>query len=445
MVEIRQLIRLVAFGYENLLPNMLSYWVVAIIPEIMTHNLGVTDKEMLSYYCGAFFSSFFWGIMVGSFMWPTAVNYLSKRTAVFVGIIGLGFFNYLIGQTNSLNMIFFYRFLCGIFHNLNSVGKDFIYEFAKPKFRLYGFSIKTLFTFVASFIGPWAGYELYVWCDRSFTRALYYITLLFVVGAIIFIIVFYLDFTPGDADYDHTPDADEEQEKLTEGHVDDEDQAGQKGLWEVTKTCMKNDYLRNLIIVYFLTNGVYKTSTMICIWYMETPWEDQGYGVGSGAVSLISLISFIPASILVLTSPKFVPSKFSYKGFITFFIITLTIAIFLFPFARDMIPEKGHEHWIWISYVLLGFLFSSVPKLYSPFINYNLNNRVDKYSRTSLNSLTFILTSASAGVFATIVAPMLGFSLYNPGFAGHWYSKYLSFGVLDICLIISLLIIRKID
>ncbi len=445
MFEIRQVIRLITFGYENLLPNMLSYWVVAIIPEIMTHNLGVTNKELLSYYCGTFFSSFFWGIMVGSFIWPTVVVYVSQRTSVFIGIIGLGFFNYLIGQTNSLTWVFIYRFLCGIFHNLNSVGKDFIYQFAKADYRLYGFSVKTLFTFVASFIGPWAGYELYIWCNRDFTLSIYYITLLFVIGAVLFIIVFYFDFKEGDAEGSVIDPEEEEREKLTEGHTDVEDQTRQKGLGEVFKTCMKNSYLRNLIIVYFLTNGVYKTSTMLAIWYMETPWSDEGYGVGSDWVSIISLISFIPASILVLTSPKFVPSKISYKAFIQFFIATLTIAIFLFPFVRDMIPEQGHENYVWISYVLLAFLFSSVPKLYSPFINYNLNNRVDKYSRTSLNSLTFILTSASAGVFATVVAPMLGYSLYNKEFSGHWFSKYLSFGVLDICLIISMLIIRKID
>ena len=439
-MDIRQIIRLVTFGYENMLPNILSYWVLAILPEIMFNNLGVTDKETLSLYCGMFFSTFFWGIMIGSLMWPSAVRYMSKRTAILISIFGLGLFNFLMGCTSSLSLVLLFRFLAGLFHNLNSVGKDFIYQFARPKYRLYAFSVKTLFTFVASFLGPWAGYQLYVWCDNDFNQSIYYISILFVIGVILFIAVFFFDFKNGDAEHDHHFDEEEAVNILEEIDFKKE-----KGLWEVFKFCMQSDYLRNLIIVYFLTNGVYKTSTIMAIWYMETPWADDGYGVTSYAVSIVGLISFIPAATLILLSPKFVPSKISYKGFIMFFISSLTFVIFLFPFVRDILPDSYNTHSVWISYLLLAFLFASVPKLYSPFINYNLNNRVDKYSRTSLNSLTFILSSASAALFATIVSPLLSYSLYNRNFSGHFYSKYLAFVVLDIGLIISLLILRKIN
>lgn len=437
------------FGYECMLPNILSFWVVTIIPEIMIYNLGVTDKQMLSYYCGAYMSFFFWGIMVGSFLWPTAVNFMSKRTAVFVGIVLLGFFNFLVGQTRSLNAIFFYRFMAGVFHNLNSVGKDFIFDFARPSYRQYAFNIKTLFTFVATFIGPWLGYELYYWCDRDFTLAIYYISLTFVFGAILFIIVYYLDFTPGDADYDEprSPEelADEEKEKLTEGVSEDPEAVRQRTLSEVFRMCMKDNYLRSLIIVYFLANGVYKAGSFVAVLFLETPWQHQGYGISSEVVSMVSLFSFFPAAILVLVSPKFVPSKISSKTFIMFFLITLAIAFFLFPLARDLIPEKNHEKHAYIAYILLAFLYASVPKSYSPFINYNLNKSVDSRSRTSLNSLTFILSSASAGFFTTFIAPLLGISLYNPTISPYWWAKYLTFVILDVCLVVTILIIRKID
>lgn len=447
MVEFRQLVRLGAFGYESMLPNILSFWVVAIIPEIMLNNLGVTNKEALSYYCGNYMSMFFWGIMVGSFLWPTIVNYLSKRTSVFVGIVGLGFFNYLIGQTTSLNTIFFYRFMCGIFHNLNSVGKDFIFDFAKPTYRLWAFSIKTLFTFVATFIGPWVGYQLYVWCNRDFALSIFYITLAFVLGVIIFVVVYYIDFTPGDADEDETPKEhrDEEKQKLVEGAHETSEEIGQRGLAEVFQTVLKNQNLRSLIIVYFLTNGVYKAGNVVSILFMETPYADGGWGVTSDVISFISLMAFVPAALMVLISPKFVPSVISYKAFITFFMSTLIIAFALFPLMHDAIPKESHEEYKWVSYVLLGFLYASVPKLYSPFINYNLNKGVDKHSRTSLNALTFILSSASAGFFTTFVAPLLGISLYNPTLHGYWWAKYITFMVLDICLIVALWFIKKID
>jgi MFS family permease len=430
-----------------MLPNILSFWVVAIIPEIMLHNLGVTNKEALSYYCGNYMSMFFWGIMVGSFLWPTIVNYLSKRNSVLVGIIGLGFFNYLIGQTTSLNMIFFYRFMCGIFHNLNSVGKDFIFDFAKPTFRLWAFSIKTLFTFVATFIGPWLGYKLYVWCNRDFALSIFYITLAFVVGVILFVVVYYVDFTPGDADEDETPKEhrDEEKQKLIEGASAKSDEIGQRGLLEVFKIVLKSQNLRSLIIIYFVTNGVYKAGNMIAILFMETPYADGGFGVTSDVISFISLLAFIPAAILVLVSPKFVPSVISYKAFITFFVSTLIIAFTFFPLSRDLIAAEGNQKYVWVSYVLLGFLYASVPKLYSPFINYNLNKGVDKHSRTSLNAVTFILSSASAGFFTTFIAPLLGISMYNPTLSGYCWAKYVAFVVLDIFLIIALWFIRKID
>lgn len=448
MVEIRQIVRLAAFGYESMLPNILSFWVVAIIPEIMTRNLGVTNKQDLSYYCGTYMSMFFWGIMIGSFLWPTVVNHISKRNAVLIGIIGLGFFNFLIGHTKSLNTIFFYRFMCGVFHNLNSVGKDFIFDFARPSYRLYAFSIKTLFTFVATFIGPWVGYKLYVWCDQDFALSIYYISLAFVLGVVIFVVVYYLDFTPGDADYEviSAQEAkDEEEENLTEGVSEESEKLGQRGLMEVFKICIREQNLKSLIIIYFVTNGVYKAGNVISILYMETPWEEEGYGIGSDVISFISLLSFFPAAIMVLVSPKFVPSKISYKSFIMFFVSTLALAFFLFPLMRDLIPEKGHENYVFVAYILLGFLYASVPKLYSPFINYNLNKGVDSHSRTSLNALTFILSSASAGFFTTFVAPLLGISMYSPIIGEYWISKYLAFVILDICLIVALYFISKID
>lgn len=442
-MDIRQILRVFTFGFACFLPNLISFWVLAILPQIVIYNMGVHDKEQVSANCGYFFSSFYSGIIAGALIWPTIMLYISKRNAVFIGLCGLGFFNYLVGESKNLEHVYLFRFLSGMFHNLNSVGKDFVYQFAKPIFRLYSFSIKTLFTFMASFIGPFFGYYLYVWCNNDFEKSNRYITYIFLVGIALFYVVFFLDFKPGDIADDPNLDEEEKTKLMDEKN---ENFKEQKGLIHVFKVCMKSDYLRNLSIVYFLTNGVYKTSTMLAIMYIETPWKEYGYGINSSAVSLVALIAFIPAAIMVLVSPTFVPSKISYKGFIQFFITTLAIAIFLFPFARDLIPEQNHEEYAITSLVLLAFLFASVPKLYSPFINYNLNNNVDKYCRTSLNSLTFILSSLSSAIFATVVFPILGWSLYNPRFEGKvQYSKYISFLILDLGMALSLYILKKIN
>ena len=440
-MEIRQCIRLVVFGYENFLPNILSFWVSAILPEIMVHNFGITDKEQISANCGYFFSSFYMGIFFGAFLWPSIMFKISKRNGVFIGLLGMCLFNYLVGISTHLGWVYAFRFMTGIFHNLNSVGKDFIFQFAKPKYRQYAFSLKTLFGFIAGFLCPFVGYLIYNHFNKDFRLAMNFITLIFAIGLVLFIIVFYFDFKAGDATFDEEIDEEESRGLLAKM---ENDPSKQKGLLYVFKLCVKNTYMRNLSIVYLLTNGAYKASTMIAIIYMETPWRDAGYGITSANVSDVALIAFIPAAFLLLASPQFVPKYVSYKSFIQFFIVALSIAIILFPLVRDLIPDEKKTQYAPISLYLLGFLFMSIPKLYSPFINYNLNNAVDKYSRTSLNSITFILTSGSGAFFTTAVAPALGWSLYNPLFTGYLqYSKYIAFIMLDLGLIAALWILRK--
>ena len=441
MVEIRQIMRLLTFGYESCLPNILSFWVLAIIPEIMVNNMEVTEKYLISYYSGMFFSMFFWGMVVGSFFWPTIVSYISKRTCIFISLFMMGFFNYMTGQTKDLNYILFLRFATGVFSNLNSVGKDFVFDFSKDIFRLYAFSIKTQFTFIASFIGPWLGYKLYIWSGKDYTISTYYITLLFCIGLILFVPVFYLDFKEGDIlSKNH-----EEDEILGINDASEVAVEKQKGLFEVLKIILKIDFLRNLILVYFITNGVYKTSTTLVILYIETPWTEQGYGVSSEYVSLVGLVAFIPASILILTCPLFVPKKITYKAFMVFFICTFGVVLFMFPLIRDLVPENGKTNPVWIAYVLLGLMFASVPKLYSPFINFNLNNNIDKFSRTSLNAWTFILSNGAAALFTTIISPLLGYTLYGEGLGNHSLTKYVAFIILDLFLILALWLMRKIQ
>lgn len=442
MIETRQLYRLLTFGYENLLPNILSFWVLTIIPEIMIHNFGVTDKEEISLNCGYFFAFFYAGIVLGAFIWPTIVRFLSKRTSVFVGLLGMCVFNYFVGISRSLPWVFFYRFMTGLFHNFNSVGKDFVFQFARPSFRQYSFSIKTLFGFLAGFVGPYFGFWIYNETGKDFEDSMYIITLLFVFGLILFVVVFYLDFTPGDATYDLDVDEEEVRPMV---HKSETDLSQQKGILQVLRLCAKNTYLRNLSIVYFLTNGVYKTASMIAILYIETPWADQGYGINNEMASTAAFVAFFPAAFMVLVSPTFVPEKVSYKAFIRFFIVFMMLAILAFPVVRDLIPESKQEQWGKAGLVLLLLLFMSVPKLYSPFINFNLNNAVDKYSRTALNSITFIFSTSSAALFAACIFPVLGWSLYNPMFQGHvTWSKYLAFVMLDVLLALTMYVLSKI-
>lgn len=42
-----------------------------------------------------------------------------------------------------------------------------------------------------------------------------------------------------------------------------------RGLWGVFKHCLTNREIRGYILVYIISNGVFKTATMIIIFFME--------------------------------------------------------------------------------------------------------------------------------------------------------------------------------
>jgi hypothetical protein len=385
-MEIRQLLRLVTFSYLNFLPNLLGFWIVPILPEVIENNLHVSDKSQLSTAAGFYLSYFYYGIILGCFFWPYALLVMSKRNALLCAISLQGIFNALTGQTTSLALVYFLRFMAGFCHNVNTVGKDFVFEFAKPNYRQYAYSLKVVFTYIASFVGPIFGYYLYVYTGRSFALSMLYISSFYLIGITLFLIVFYIDFKPGDIEDPIVRIEDEEKEILKKS--DDKTLKAaehQKGIWDVLWHCLGRADLRNLIIVYFLTNGVYKASNMISIFFLETAWESQGMGVSSMTISYISLVAFIPAALIVMISPLYVPKKFSYKAFIQLFVGVMAVVLIALPLLRDIIPDKGHENYVWIAYALQAFLYLSVPKMYSPFINYYLNNNVDSFSRTSLN------------------------------------------------------------
>ena len=447
MVEIRQLVRLFTFSYLSFLPNLLGFWILPILPEVIENNLQIKDKAQLSTVAGFFLGYFYYGIIFGSFFWPYALRVLSKRTALFIGIGLQGLFNALAGQTLSIGLIYFYRFAGGFCHNVNSVGKDFVFDFAKPEYRQYAYSLKTVFTYLASFVGPIFGYYLYLFSGRSFALSMLYISTFYLLGLALFVAVFYVDYSPKDIDGRAASESlDEERVALTdeEGQeVRPTEDAKQRGMWEVLWVCLGREDLRRLILVYFLTNGVYKASNITAIFLLETPWASQGFGISAQTVSLIALFAFVPAVLVVLVSPLYVPSRLSYKAFIQLFVAAMAVLLVALPLLRDLLPERGHERFLWVAYAVQAFLYLSAPKMYSPFINYYLNNNVDSYSRTSLNSLTFLLSNLAGAVVLSIVGPLFSFTLFDPMFRGYEvYTKYVCFVIMSLLLCAALFCLR---
>ena len=97
--------------------------------------------------------------------------------------------------------------------NINSVGKDFIFEFSHDKYVQWTFSFKSIFAVVMLFISPMIGYELYQWTGKDFNKINLLIALLYFGSTFIFYIIFYLMWSPKPESH-VALDEDEEKEGL---------------------------------------------------------------------------------------------------------------------------------------------------------------------------------------------------------------------------------------
>ncbi len=199
-MKIRQVYRIVVFAFVTFLPIFISLWCMTVMPVIVSKNLGYTKVSEKSKIAGYFFTSFFYGLIIGSFFWPSLVKLTTKRNAIFIAVLTQGVFNALQGVFNNIWWLIFCRFICGLAHNLNTVGKGFIFEFSELDYRQYAFSFKSCFGILASFFGPYVGYYIYEYSGESFMWSSIYVSGTYLVALIFFVLVFYLDFTPGEVE-----------------------------------------------------------------------------------------------------------------------------------------------------------------------------------------------------------------------------------------------------
>lgn len=196
--KIQQFSRIIVFSLVTFLPIIISVWCLTVLPEIIRNNLGYKEEGDQTVIASYFFTSFFYGLIIGSFIWPTLVPYTSKRNSIFYAVLIQGFFNAIQIYFNNIYWLCFCRFICGFFHNLNTVGKDFVFEFCRPEYRQYAFSFKSCFGIFASFVGPFIGYHIYQFTGKSFFLSSLVVSCFYIVALILFVIVFYFFYTPGE-------------------------------------------------------------------------------------------------------------------------------------------------------------------------------------------------------------------------------------------------------
>ena len=110
-------------------------------------------------------------------------------------------------------------------------------------------------------------------------------------------------------------------------------------MWGVFKYCLANKDIRGYILVYIISNGVFKTATMIVIFFMEQSWKQEGLGVSSKNTSIVNLISYFPSAFILMYSPRLVPDVFSYKSYIRTMVLILAFSILVLPSLRDIFTQ----------------------------------------------------------------------------------------------------------
>ena len=448
-MEIRQILRLIVFGYFSFLPNFLSFWPSTVLPEIIEKNLMITSKEDHSKYGGYFFTSYFTGLIVGCFCWPYLIRLLSKRMALLLGLFFQGVFTYLTGCTLNMPLFFLLRFLTGFSNNINTIGKDFIFEFTKPEYRQYAFSIKSSFTMLGMWVGPLLGYLMYVYFDRSFSKSLAFLAVLYMIACLLFIIFFYLDFTPLEFEmkgkvsislHDIQPDS------PVENQIEDEEKAlvrperkhkkKSKGLWEVVLIIWKRPVLRNYVLVYLLTNGIGTTRSVLMVFLLEGAWSEGGLNVSAMSISFTNLIVFVCSLAFLMIAPIFVPSRIEYMTIIRQIVFLMILFNIAMPFTRDVLSDSNGSN-LMIILTCYGVMSFLNPKLFSPFLNFLFNDKIEAEARTSMNSITFVGSCIAASLSMTLIAPFYSISTQSQFFQNYApFSKYLCFVLMDLVLLV---------
>lgn len=438
-MDLVQASRVFVFGFITQLPILLTMWSLTVLPEILELNYGVESPGRRSIVAGYFYTSFFYGMILGSFIWPHVLNYISKRNALFIGLAVQAGLSAVMGMNDSLMYLYSIRFLCGLMHNINTVGKDFIFDFCDDTYRQYAFSFKSCFGILAGFAGPFVGYCVYMYTGKSFAKSCVIISAVYLVALVLFIIFFYIIRVDMNVSKSEINPDDEETHQLNA-----DGPKKQIGLGETIRYCMGNAKLRSYILVYLIMNGVFKTINVITVFYLEAPFGREGLGVDSMTLTYIALVSYFPCLIILLSAPSFVPNKIDYRHYIMAISVVFSLTIIMLPVFKDLLTAENYSKYVWFVYFNQTLLYCANPKLFSPAINYLVNKAVSRRMRTAANAVTLLGSTLSSAVLLNLIAPLYSMSIEDDRLLRYApYNKYIAFGVLALLIWVSIYLLKE--
>jgi MFS family permease len=397
-------LKLIIFGVMNFVVFLTNAWTTIDLQPIIQINLGI-EKSRISTIASLMYSSFFAGMLVSCFLWPVIVKKISKLWCIIWAFIIVGVLNLLCYKIINIWFIILCRFLSGVFQNIHTVGKDFLFDVFERKYAKKGLILDSCFGLLGHLVAPVIGHWLYEHSYKSFEITCFKISMIFFATICIFYLFFEIcqmkslklkevdsfdlnDYKKVDSssqDLRTEKSQDKGKLKIKElkdtrwsptqksEHDDDVVLMNQEkevvnrnknsssdlfsitssstvevisddSLWSVFKSSFKDKKMRSLMILYGISSACTNSEIIISMLYIQMKWEEQGLGLQAEQVVSLSIICFFPSVVILLFSGEVVPSKISVKSFTSIVILIFSLSVVSLPLLRDFLPQV-YKNW----------------------------------------------------------------------------------------------------
>lgn len=144
-------VKLITFGAMNFVVFLTNSWLNIDVNKILVENLQVQEND-ISSVASFMYSSFFYGLLASSFVWPICVNRFSKVSCIVMGFVIVGFLNMSCYYISNIYYIYLVRFLAGTFQNIHTVGKDYLFDQFTEEYAKSGLVMDSCFSLLGTII-----------------------------------------------------------------------------------------------------------------------------------------------------------------------------------------------------------------------------------------------------------------------------------------------------
>ena len=427
------------FGILNLLPSICANWWLVISPRILSNNLGITDRMQIVSDTGYLYNAGFVGVLIGTFLWPIIIKFASKKICIVLSNILMSISVLMMGINNSFTMFLTFRVVQGASCNIHTVGKDFIFDYFPEDLRQLVMNLDQIFALLGSLLGPLLGVFLYELTEESFRLSCIYIFIIGIVISLLTVIFFYVfNWKP----LMSTIDLEEKFKLLQEAPI--EDGIVEKNISEAFFQVMKKPVTRDLIITYAVSSACTAAELIISVIYFQADWNEGGLGISPRIFSMISAVSFVPSVYILLRANRYVPSVFSYKTTISFFIIVFSSLVLLTPAFRDLISRNNYDVLIYIVYAIQCIKFFTNSHIFSPFVHYLINKKLNKHIRTGINSINYFICMVSTIIMNAYTVAIFSWTMFSDSWISYRpFNKYVAFWMIAFTHLIPFFLLRR--